>query len=313
MPELVRLLRRRLLELGGCAFALVAGGLVARHFASSGWPIHHANAWLVAAAVAIFLAAYAVKAWGWQRLFGRERRPAMVTLAAAGGAASVGGIALPGRFDEVLRVAVVRRCRRPRASVKAVALTLFLLGLIDAAALAPLAATAAGMTEMPGIVRTALVLVAVAGVGAAALVLALPWLVRLRAFARFRLARWLGENTTSRRDAVAAWAAVAVSWSLRGLALFVLLVALDLRSSFALALAFLCGSSASAVLPIAPAGAATQAGAGAAVLAASGMRTDQAVAFGVAAQGLAIAAGAVCVVALAAWHAGGRLRPLLAR
>ena len=83
-----------------------------------------------------------------------------------------------------------------------------------------------------------------------------------------------------------AWAAVAVSWSLRGLALFVLLAALGPGTSFAVALAFLCASSASAVLPIAPAGAATQAGAGAAILVASGIHADEAIAFGLAAQGL---------------------------
>jgi uncharacterized membrane protein YbhN (UPF0104 family) len=213
----------------------------------------------------------------------------------------------------VLRVAVVRRDRRQRASIGAVALSLFLLGLIDSAALAPLASVAAGVGGASGIARTALIVVAVAGVGAAAVVLALPRLVSLRPFARFRVARWLADNATPRRDAVAAWAAVAVSWTLRGLALFVLLAALGLRTSFVLALAFLCASSASAVLPIAPAGAATQAGAGAAILVASGMKADEAIAFGLAAQGLVIAAGALCVAAMAAAHAHGRLRPLLAR
>ena len=88
-----------------------------------------------------------------------------------------------------------------------------------------------------------------------------------------------------------------------------LLGALGLQTSFVLALAFLCASSASAVLPIAPAGAVTQAGAGAAILVAAGMHPDEAIAFGVAAQGLVIAAGAVCVAAMAAWHAEGRVRP----
>ena len=88
--------------------------------------------------------------------------------------------------------------------------------------------------------------------------------------------------------------------------LFFLLAALGLGTDFALALAFLCASSASAVLPIAPAGAATQAGAGAAILIAAGIHADKAVAFGVAAQGLVMAAGALCVAAMAAWHAHGR-------
>jgi uncharacterized membrane protein YbhN (UPF0104 family) len=104
-----------------------------------------------------------------------------------------------------------------------------------------------------------------------------------------------------------------VSWLLRGLAIYVLLAALGFGSDFALALAFLCASSASAVLPIAPAGAATQAGAGAAILVASGVHTEQAIAFGIAAQASVIAAGALFVVAMGAWHAHGFVRPLFAK
>src|SRR5207245_6433206 len=122
----------------------------ARHFARSGWPLHRANLWLVGVAALIFVGAYAAKAWGWQRLFRDEQRPAVLTLAAAGGAASVGGIALPGRCDEVSRVAVVRRCRRSRASFGAVALSLFLLGLLDSAALTPLAGVAIGVANVGG-------------------------------------------------------------------------------------------------------------------------------------------------------------------
>ena len=62
------------------------------------------------------------------------------------------------------------------------------------------------------------------------------------------------------------------------------------------------------MLPVAPAGAAMQAGAGAAILVASGVRTEEAVAFGIAAQALVIAAGAAFVLALAAWHAQGAAR-----
>jgi len=41
--------------------------LVVRHFARSGWPLHHANFWLVALAGVILLGAYGAKAWGWSR------------------------------------------------------------------------------------------------------------------------------------------------------------------------------------------------------------------------------------------------------
>jgi uncharacterized membrane protein YbhN (UPF0104 family) len=287
--------------------ALATVGLVARHFARTGWPLHRANLWLVGAAALIFVGAYAAKAWGWQRLFRSGQRPAVLTLAAAGGAASVGGIALPGRCDEVIRVAVVRRCRRGRASIRAVALSLFLLGLIDSAAMTPLASLALGVSRLHGWLRLGLFVVAVAGVLAAALVISLPRLARLGAVARFRIAGFVGDNTAPSREAIWAWAGVLCSWLLRALAVFVLLAALGLGTDFSLALAFVCASSASAVLPVAPAGAAVQAGAGAAILVASGMHTEQAVAFGIAAQGMLMGTGAAFVLALGAWHAQGAL------
>jgi uncharacterized membrane protein YbhN (UPF0104 family) len=305
--------RKRLLNGLFVSVALAVSVLVVRHFAHAGWPLHRANLWLAGLSTAIFLAAYAAKAWGWQRLFVSGQRPAVLTLAAAGGAASVGGIALPGRCDEVIRVAVVRRCRRKRASFGAVALSLFLLGLLDSAALTPLAGVAAGVTHVGGWLQAGLIVVAVAGVAAAAVVLFLARIANHRLVSRFRVAGWVAEHATPRREAAYAWTGVAVSWVLRGLAIAVLLAALGFGVDIALALAFLCASSASAVLPIAPAGAATQAGAGAAILIASGVHADQAVAFGIAAQGAVILAGALFVLALGAWHAQGRIRPLLVK
>jgi uncharacterized membrane protein YbhN (UPF0104 family) len=133
-------------------------------------------------------------------------------------------------------------------------------------------------------------------------------LSELRLVSRFRVARWVGAHSTSPRTAAWAWLAVASSWGLRTVAVFVLLAALGLGTNFALALAFVCAASASAVLPVAPAGAAMQAGAGAAILAASGVRAEDAVAFGVAAQALLMATGAAFVLALGLWHAQGRLQ-----
>jgi len=301
---------KRLLNTAFVLVALAVTVLVARHYAHSGWPLRRANFWLVGLAAVIFLGAYAAKAWWWQRLFRSEQRPAVLTLAAAGGAASVGGIALPGRCDEVIRVAVVRRCRRRTASFGAVALSLFLLGLIDSAAMSPLAAVALSIEHVGGWFQIGLAIVVVAGVAAAAVVLTLPRLTGLRFLARFRVATWMHDNATSPRQAIWAWGAVATSWVLRSLATFVLLAALGLGTDFALALAFVCASAASAVLPVAPAGAAVQAGAGAAILVAAGVRSQDAIAFGIAAQALIIAAGAMCVLALAAWHAQARFVPL---
>jgi len=294
----------------GALSALVAGlatALTVRHFVHSGWPMHHANARLVALAGVLFLLAATAKAWGWQRLFTRER-PRMLTLAAAGGAACVGGIAFPGRVDDAIRIAVVRRCPRARASIGAVGLSLFLLGLLDTAALGPLASLAAAGSAISTPVRVGLAVVSFAGIGAAAVILLMPRLAGHRRFARFRLSSWLGEHWSTPRDAGTAWLAITASWVLRGLGLFALLHALGLGGSFALALAVLCAGAASAALPIAPAGAATQAGAGAAVLIAAGVGVEQAVAFAVAAQVLIVLVGAALVLVMGTELAGSRLR-----
>ncbi len=56
-----------------------------------------------------------------------------------------------------------------------------------------------------------------------------------------------------------------------------------------------------------------QAGAGAGVLVAAGVHVEQAVGFAVAAQSLAVAAGALVVLAMGTDHMGARLRVALAR
>jgi uncharacterized membrane protein YbhN (UPF0104 family) len=289
--------------------ALAAAALTMLHFVHSGWPLASADPLLVVAAGVLFLFAYAFKAWGWQRLFPEEQRPEALTLAAAGGAASVGGVALPGRFDEAIRIAVVRRLPgKKTAGIGAICLTLIVVGLLDSAALAPMASVAAAASHSGG-VQVGFALVAAAGVAAAALVLSLPRIARLNFVSRFKVGRWLREHTACRRSASQAWLLISVSWALRGVAVFVLLNALAIGGSFTLALAFLCASAASASLPIAPAGAATQAGAGAAILIVAGIPKGDALAFAVAAQGLVILVGAIVVAAAGIWALIARFRP----
>ena len=105
------------LNLAMGAFAVTVSVLAARHFAGIGWPFAGADFRFVAAAGLLFLLGYAFKAYGWHRLFAPEERPKPLTLAASCGAASVTGAALPGRFDEVVRIAVVRRASGGRAGV----------------------------------------------------------------------------------------------------------------------------------------------------------------------------------------------------
>jgi hypothetical protein len=289
--------------------ALVAAALTVLHFVHSGWPLASADPLLVVAAGILFLFAYAFKAWGWQRLFPEGERPERLTLAAAGGAAAVGGVALPGRFDEAIRIAVVRRLpgKKKTAGLGAICLTIIVVGLIDSAALTPMASVAAAASESGG-VQAGFALVAAAGVAAAALVLCLPRIARLGFVSRWKVGRWLKGHTACPRSASQAWFLISVSWALRGLAVFVLLNALAVGGSFTLALAFLCATAASAALPIAPAGAATQAGAGAAILIIGGIPKGQALAFAVAAQGLIIFVGAVLLAVAGLWALIARFR-----
>jgi uncharacterized membrane protein YbhN (UPF0104 family) len=313
-PHLQSLARSRRVRL---AFLLTASlgatavaGLTVRHYATSGWPLTHGNSWLIAVAGVLFLLAFALKGAGWRRLLARGERPGSHALAAANAAASVTGLALPGRFDDVVRIAVARRFSS-RAGLGALCLSLVVVGLIDSAALTPIASVAAGLGGVSAGVRAALAVVGGAGVAAAAAVLALPWVSRSARLTRFRLGRWLGRHTTCAHDSTRAWAIVSGSWIVRVLALYVLLGALGVGHSFPLALLFVSASAAAAVLPLGPAGAATQVGAGAAVLAAAGVPTSQAVAFGLAAQALVVLAGAAVVVLAGAWEA--RLRLVAAR
>jgi uncharacterized membrane protein YbhN (UPF0104 family) len=303
----------RLLLNGGFGLILLVVAIVsARHFVNGGWPLKKADPVLVVGAALLFLIAYAFKAWGWQRLFHADDRPCAGALAAAGGAACVGGIALPGRIDDAVRVAIVRRYPGVKTGLGTIGVSLIVLGMLDNAALTPLASVAAADAGS-WTTRVGFSTVAAAGVAAAFVVAFLPKLAGHRHVIRFRAGRWLAEHTHCTKEAWAAWILISVSWALRGTAVFLLLNALSLHSSFPLALAFLCASAASAALPIAPAGAATQAGAGAAILIASGMHTADAVAFSVAAQALIVVTGAAVIMLIAAWHLALRGRARLAR
>ncbi|HET7648899.1 MAG TPA: lysylphosphatidylglycerol synthase domain-containing protein [Gaiellaceae bacterium] len=286
---------RRAVNVGLSLSTLVIAAAVGWKFSHSGWPLQRVDAELTAAACAFFLTSIALKSIGWRLLFRGFERPRALTLAGATGAASFAGLALPGRFDDALRVAIVRRVPGRRPGVGTLLLSLFLLGLIDTVALAPLAAVAAAAAPLNVAARVGLAIVAGAGVGAAVLLLSLPHVPRHRRLGRYRLSRWLGRHApASGRDAAVAVALVVGSWLVRAAGVLVLLRALGLSLSFPLALAFLAAGSASAALPVGPAGAATQAGVGASALVAAGVDGPRAIAFAIAAQLLAaIVGGAV--------------------
>jgi uncharacterized membrane protein YbhN (UPF0104 family) len=298
---------RRAAKWGTAALALTLTGLAAWRFSSAGLPFAHGKSIpLIAGAGVLFLVAYPIKAWGWRKLFKPDERPDTSALAAAGGAACVSGVALPGRFDDVVRVAVVRKYPNSRAGVRALVFSLFALGLIDAVALTPLASVAAALTHST-VVRIGLALVATAGIAAAVVIVVLPRVMTFRRLIRFRLVHWLRARAPTVKEAAKATAFVHASWLVRGVALLLLLGGLGLGLSLPLAILFLCAGAASAAIPVGPAGAATQAGGGAVILVASGVTASAALDFAVASQALAVMAGAVVVLSTLAWHGGRRL------
>jgi uncharacterized membrane protein YbhN (UPF0104 family) len=317
VAALVRLNRSRrgqwTLAVGSGAVVIVLALLAARHFATTSWPLSSGHPALLLAAALLLVLAQALKAYGWGRLFTAEERPKALALAAGNGGAALIGVALPGRFDDAMRVAVVRRYRPCPAGVRALCLSLVMLGLIDSVALAPLALAAAVSGDAGNAVRAGLAVVAVAGVAAAAVIVALPRLAASRRSLRFRLGRWLSPRTTSLRRASQAWALVLACWLVRAGTVFLLLGALGIGYSFSLALVFLCAGAAAAALPIGPAGAATQVGAGAAALLASGVGASQALSFAVSVAALGVLTGTAILVFAAIWRTGLSLVPASGR
>lgn len=259
---------------------------------------------MLVAAGLLLLVAQALKAVGWARLFEREERPTPLALAAGNGGAALVGVVLPGRFDDAARIAVVRRYPRCPAGVRALALSLVMLGLIDSAALAPLAFVGAVLPGADTGARAGLAVVTAGGIAAAAVVVALPRLAASRRALRFRVGRWVNPRTTSLRRATEAWALVSACWLVRAVACFLLLGTLGLGYSFPLALLFLCAGAAGAALPIGPAGAATQIAAGAAALIASGAGASPALAAAISVGALGVLTGAATLLAAIAWPTG---------
>src|SRR6185503_10027139 len=172
--------------------------LAAHHFATSSWPLSTGNAGVLVAAGLLLILAQGLKSLGWGRLFAPRERPRTLALLAGNGGAALVGVVLPGRFDDAMRVAIVRRFPGCPAGIRVLCLSLVMLGLIDSVALAPLALAAAVLPGVSSVMRVGLAVVAAGGFMAAALILALPRLARANRVLHFRLGRWLSPRATSR-------------------------------------------------------------------------------------------------------------------
>ena len=292
------------------AVTLALAALAAHHFATMSWPLSSRQPGVLVAAAVLLVLAQVLKAYGWGRLFTPSERPGPLALAAGNGGAALIGVLLPGRFDDAMRIAVVRRYPGCRAGVRSLCLSLVMLGLIDCIALAPLALAGAVLPGAGTGLRAGLGVVAAAGVASAAVVLVLPRVARSRWTERFRLGRWLSTRTTPIRHLSEAWALVSACWLVRAVAFFLLLGALGVGYSISLALLFLCAGAAAAALPVGLAGAATQAGAGGAALVTSGVGAAEALHAAVSVGVLGVVTGTAVLAAAIVWRSG---RSLLVR
>lgn len=287
--------RGRWLINGVCLVAAAAMiWLVLREVGRHGWPLARASVPATAASLALFISTFALRSLGWQRLFRAYERPRSLALVASSGTAAVAAIALPSRVDDAVAIGVVRRIAPRAPSVGTLALSLFLLGLMDVAALAPFAAYTAVDAHANGYVRGTMLALAGVGVGAALLAAALPSIRGSERLVSYRLGHWLAVHApNSYVDALWSWLLVGASWLTRVGGMYVLLGAVGLTVPFTSATAYVAAAAGAAALPVGPAGAATQAGAGAAILTGAGLSGRDALAFAVAAQALTVAAGAV--------------------
>jgi hypothetical protein len=293
---------RLAVSLGFAVLTTAVLAFVGRSLVHSGWPLADGNPFVVATAGLLFALAYGFKAYGWRRLFRKTERPGPLSLAAAGGGASLMGIALPGRFDEMVRIAIVRRYPGCPVGVRGLCLSLVTLGLLDTVALAPFALAAATFPGNPPAVRAGFVLVGLGGIGAATVILLLPRVSAVTRLARFRIVSWLAPRATPWREAARAWGLVATSWVVRVAAIFLLLATFGIGLSVPLAVMFICAGAASAAIPIGPAGAATQVAAGTTLLVVSGVDPPRALGFALAAQALLIFSGGAIFLAAVAWR-----------
>lgn len=305
--------RASVVVVGSGVLAAAAGVLGARLFVGTSLPLSNGRPSLLAAVALLLLVGFALKVLAWRRLFVVEERPHPLALVAANAGASTLGFVLPARLADLLRIAIVRRSPRCPAGVRSLCLSLVMLGLIDGAALAPVALAAAAFSGHAVGMRAGLALVAAGGLAAAALVVVLPRLAASRRLLRFRAGRWLSPRTSSFRNTAVIVGLLSLCWLARVGAAMILLGALGVGFSFSLAVLFLCAGKAAGALP------GGQAGAGGAVLIASGVGGATAIDVAVSGQALAMLCGLAMLLVTALWlivarsPGAGRLALRLAR
>ncbi len=295
-------LYRRARFAGGIAFCLLSLGaclLVARRLSDASWPLEGAHLPLVLLAGGAYLASFGFRAFGWNRLFPSDERPDRARCLAACGAAAASGVVLPFRLDYVVKVSTLRRLGGVRVGLESIAISIVALGMVDAVAMLPLAVSA--LATSGAVLRAPLIVVVLFCIGCLAILTLGQRVERLPVAGRSdRLHgayRRAAETTRLTRSTLVAGLLLLGCWTSRTLGSTLLLSAIGVGFSPALALVVLCMSAATAILPITAGGAVVGMGTTAGVLFALGVTKGAAVNFALA-SGLLLTSAALVAAAL---------------
>ena len=291
---------RRLI--GGLAFSLLSLGacvLVARHLSDASWPLEGAHTPLVFLVGCAYLASFGFRALGWQLLFPSEERPDRARCLAACGAGAASGVVLPFRLDYVVKIATLRRLGGVRLGLETIAVSIVTLGMVDAAAMLPLAVSAVA-TSGP-VLRAPLMVVVLFCLGCIGIITLGQRVERLPLVGRsdrlHTFYRRVADSTRFSRATLIAGLLLLGCWTSRALGSALLLSALGVGFSPTLALVVLCMSAATAILPITAGGVIAGMGTTAGALLALGISKGLAVNFALSA-GLLLTGAALAATVL---------------
>jgi lysylphosphatidylglycerol synthase-like protein len=270
----------------GISFSIVVVGacfLAARRITTTDWPLQQTNVALVLRASAAYLSSFFLRALGWQRLLPGDRPDRSRCLAACGAAAATGAV-LPFRLDYVVKIWTPRRLGGPRLDLDTIALSIVLLGLVDAVAMLPLAIAAIATSENDFLAPLIVVLLFCLGCST---ILGLgPRLVRLpfvhRSVRVQRSFKRIGDQACLSRATFVAGAFLFGCWSMRALGCTLLLSAPGAGFSPSFALVVICLAAATSILPLTVGGALVNIGATSVVLLALGVAPRTAINFSLA-------------------------------
>lgn len=276
--------RRLVVGIAFCTLSIAASFLVARRLTSASWPLEEANLALVLAAGGAYLASFGFRALGWQRVFPAHERPDCARCLAACGAAAASGTVLPFRLDYLVKIATLDRLRGVVLGLDTIVLSLVTLGMVDAAAMLPLALFAISTSGV--LFLAPLTVVVIFCICCVSLLIFGPRLGTLRFLRRWRrvseVARRVGESSSVTRSTVAAGGLLLGCWTSRASGSVLLLMALGAGFSPTFALVVLCLAAAASILPITAGGAVAGMGATAGILFALGVSKDVAINFSLA-------------------------------